>query len=443
MILIAGMAWWSIEQYSPNSDDSRNDEEDSRKGLNDPALALPSGPRIAVLPFANLSNVQDQEYFSDGLTEDIITALSHTDLFVLGASSSFRYKAGEISVGEIRRELDVAYILKGSVRRDANTIRVSAQLLDAVTGGQLWGRSYDRDLSVSNIFAVQDDITVRVVGIIADASGIIARLGQEKLKRAPTSDLDAYECVLRSYAYEDKHTAEAHLIARDCLESALQLDSTYVDAMGILAYLYREEYTHSFNQRPNALERAVSLAHKAIELDPLNQNAHYALAFSYFEYGRSELEEFFNACRRAIDLNPNNARVIGGIGVLIALAGEWEWGLDLLEKMMMINPYSSLSSWLHFIKSSKNYHHGDYAAALAEINQVNFRIPIVHINIVAIHAQLGNQENARVALDDVLYDDHLFLENARTELEKFYLVDDDLVDLLMEGIDKAASDPDR
>ncbi len=444
-ILISLIAIWrwssqSKIQHSDNLEKSHTESMVNETKM--PGVELPTGPKIAVLPFKNLSNNKEQEYFSDGLTEDIITALSHTtDLFVLGFSPRL-HNIKDLGVRDLGQELGVRYLLKGSVRRDANNIKVSAQLFDAETEGQIWGESYSRDSKVSDIFAIQDEITMRVVGAIADG-GIIARMNLAELNRNPTKYLGAYECVLRSYAYEEAHTAQAHLLARDCLESALELDSTYADAMGILAYLYREEYTHDFNQRPNALERAINLANKALEIDPQNQNAFYALAFTYFEFQEAELAEFFNASKRAIAINPNNTRVIGGLGVLIALAGEWEWGIDLLTKTMTINPYSTLRPWLNFVKSSDYYNKGDYSNALTEVNQVSFLLPIVQVNKIAINAQLNNRDVAKAELEQALSSDSMFLKNAREELEKFYLVDKDLVDKLLAGLNKASSWQDK
>jgi len=315
---------------------------------------------------------------------------------------------------------------------------VSAQLIDVTTGGQLWGTSYDRDLTTSDIFALQDDITIRVVGTIADASGIISRVNQEELQRKHPSELNAYECVLRSYQYVESHNQEDHLRARECLENALKMDSTYVDGMAHLAYLYREEYQHGFNQRPYALNRAVELAQKGIDLDPMNQNAYYALALAYF--GKKEVNDFFIASEHAIALNPNNSQIIGGMGVHIALAGKWKMGIDLLEKTMVINPYSSLNSWLHYIRASDYYHQGAYSRASSEINQVQIRgLPILDISTIAILAQLDQMEKAKARLEDVLKDNPSFLENARPELEKFYLGDVDLIDMFIEGLNKVVS----
>lgn len=397
------------------------------------SLVLATGPSIAVLPLINLSNNPEQEYFVDGLTEDLITALSQTDLFVLGSSSSFKYKNPIKNAIEIGEELGVQYVIKGSVRREVNSIRVVAQLVEINSGIQVWGNSYDRELTASNIFEVQDDITVRVIGTITDAHGIISRMKRNKLTRRLTEELDSYECVLRSYVFETSHKREDHLIARDCLEKVLEKDSTYVDGLAQLAYLYREEYQHDFNQRPNALGRAVDLAQKATNLDGLNQNAFYALALAYF--GLAEVDEFFTASNRAIALNPNNSHIIGGLGVHIALAGQWDWGIALLEKTLIINPQSSLKSWLHYIKASDYYQKGEYNKALIEIKKVEFRkLPILNISMIAMLAKVGEIDRAEELLQKVLDIDPLFLLNARQILEKFYLTDKDLINQFIESL---------
>ena len=436
LISISVIAWWVLAQGTNKSGEVETTEIDKGAESKSPGVALPTGPKIAVLPFKNLSNDKEQEYFSDGLTEDIITALSHTDLFVLGFSPNL-HEVSEKSITDIGNELGVRYILRGSVRRDANTLRVSSQLFDTGTGVQIWDESYSRDLTVSNIFEVQDDITMRVAGVLADG-GFIAKMDLEELKRNPTSEMAAYDCVLRSYVYEGIHTEEAHLLARDCVESAIELDSTYADALGIAAYLYREEHFHDFNQRPNALENAMTTAKKAIDIDPLNQNAYHALAFIYADLGVTEKDNFFAAATRAIELNPNNTRVIGGIGVLIAFAGEWEWGVELLDKTVNINPYTPLIGWRHYTRAVDYFNKGAYSDALAEINQSSsVRLAITQITHIAIHVQLGNREEATIALKKAMSDYPLFLENARSQLEHFFPGGWQLHNKHMEGLETA------
>ena len=439
LLTFGATAWWVLQlASSPEAELSSNSSQGAAQSVSAIGSTPASGPRVAVLPFKNLSNDQEQKYFSDGLTEDIITALSQTDLFVLGFSPSLN-NFSDMAISEIGENLGVRYLLKGSVRRDADQIRVSGQLFDAKSGEQLWGESYTRDLTAVNIFALQDDITSRVVGTIADASGIIARASMEELEHSPTMELAAYECVLRSYTYEAMHTAEAHLKARNCVEQAIELDPTYAEALATAAYLYREEHFHEFNERPDALQNAMSSARKAAEIDPLNQSAHYALAFIYFDSGVPKLGEFFVTAKRAVELNPNNSRVIGGMGALIAFAGEWQWGIDLLEKTLSINPYSHMRGWLHFVKATDHFQQGDYHAASTEIDEVQFQFPAATINRIAIHAELGNQNKAVSELNEALSSDPLFLEEARMQLEHFYPGNENLHGQLIESLIKTQS----
>ena len=205
----------------------------------DAAEAIPQGPRIAVLPFANLSGDPEQEYFSDGMTEEIITELARfRDLFVMARQSTAQYKGQDASVAKIAEDLGVDYVVEGSVRRGGDTVRITAQLIDTATGAHLWAETYDRDLTTENLFAIQDDIAAQVVASIGGVQGAItqARLGDTR-RNLPTR-LDAYECVLLSSEARLLYTAEVHLQARDCLESAVEIDPTYAEAWSALSLMY-------------------------------------------------------------------------------------------------------------------------------------------------------------------------------------------------------------
>jgi TolB-like protein len=433
------VAVWLIVNFNNGSSNNLGDNNATTKTAADKELlALPSGPRIAVLQFKNLSDNPEQDYFTDGLTEDIITALSKTDLFVLGSGTSFRFNIDSMGLGAIGKELDVRYLLTGNVRRQENTIRVTARLVDGTTERQLWGSTYDRDLTTVDIFSLQDDITRRVVGIISDYYGVIARTNMESIERKHPDEFDAYECVLRARKYAHSHTQEDHLIARDCLEKTIEQDSTYVDALAWLAFLYREEYFHDYNQKPHALERALKLARKAVDLDQLNQQAYRSLAVAYF--GLKNVDEFFIAAERAIELNPNNPGVIGGLGIQFACAGEWERGINLLENANLLNPYS-FQNWrrLHFAKASDYCLKQRYADALVESNQIQFHdLPASDIMIIAILVLVGQEEKAQTKLKEILNQNPDFIQNAREELEKLYLVNQDLIDLFMSNLNRVS-----
>ena len=195
---------------------------------------MPTGPAIAVLPFSNMSGDPKQDYFADGITEQIITGLSRfRNLFVIARNSTFKYKGQAVDVRQVGRELGAKYVLEGSVHREANTARVTVQLLDARTGAHLWAETYDRvSLGSAKSFSVQDEITERVVGAIGDAYGVISRVTFEQSKGKGTASLDAYECVLHTYAYYRTFMASQHLSVRDCLERAVKLDPSYAGGVG-------------------------------------------------------------------------------------------------------------------------------------------------------------------------------------------------------------------
>jgi adenylate cyclase len=369
----------------------------------DSVLALPTGPSIAVLPFDNLSGDSEQEYFVDGLTEQIITGLTRFEsLFVIARNSTFRYKGQSVDVREVGRDLGVSYVLEGSVRKAGGTIRVTAQLLDAGTGGHLWAEDYERTLSADNIFALQDDIAEQVIGVLGGMHGVIARSRMSQVAATPTDNLDAYECVLRAQAYINAYTKELHLAARECLERAVEIAPDYVDAWANLALLYTDEYWSGFNPRPDGeppLELALTIAQKALELDPDNVDALFAL--SRLHYFRHELPEFYAMGERAISLSPNDATRLAWYGQNVVYTGRWERGKALLDKARALNPY--LPTMFYYSYANYYYHYEDYEAALdaaLKINQPGLYWS--HIIFSEIYGQMGRIEEAKQSVSELL-----------------------------------------
>ncbi len=366
----------------------------------DPVLALPTGPTVAVLPFTNLSGDPEQEYFSDGLTDDIITALSRfRELFVIARNSTFRYKGKSVDVRELNSDLGARYVVEGSVRKAGTRLRVTVQLLDARDGTHLWADTYDRDLSASDIFAVQDEITEQVVGTIASNSGVISRARFAEIKEKPTDSLDAYECVLQVGAYyRDNYIATEHVKVRGCLERAVKSDPGYTDAWAYLSQVYLDEYRFNYNPRPNPLVRALEAAHRAVDSDPTHQGAHFALADSYFL--RHELDGFFAEAERAIALNPNNAVVLALLGERLNNVGDPR-GILLVRKAVKLDPFHS--TWFNFPIAQYHFDKGEYEEALAAARKIN--IPDYfwpQIYLAAIYGELGRQSEARSALEELL-----------------------------------------
>ncbi len=423
---IAGVAAWQFSG-APAPDELAE---------TDAALALPTGPSIVVLPFANVSGDAEQDFFVDGITEELITALTRfRELFVIANNTSFTFKGDDTSAVEIGRKLGVRYVLEGSVRRAADRIRVGAQLLDTESGANLWAQNYERDLTAADIFTIQDEITEQVVGALADPSGgVIHRVGVGETGGKATASLDAYECVLRAGTYYRFATPDVHLETRDCLERAVALDPDYALAWAWLSAAYADEHIFGFNPRPNSLDRALETARRGVALDPENDFVQFCLARAHM--ARGEIDAFYAATERAIALNPNNATVLAASGLFMTYPGRWERGTALIRKASRLNP--NHQGWYHYPLAIDHYRKGEYEQALEEAQKVNlpglYWTPYV---LSAIYGQLGREAEARADAEKLL---ELYpgfnTETARDEALKINM-QDDVIEALQDGLRKA------
>lgn len=402
----------------------------------DLVLALPQGPSIAVLPFTNLSGDPAQEYFSDGLTEDLITGLSRfRDLLVIGRHSTFQYKGRAGDIRKVGHELGARYVVEGSVRRGGRTVRVNAQLLDANSGTHLWAQTFDRELTVAQLFALQDEITAQIIGAIAGSYGVISRTQREAAVAAGTANLEAYDCVLQAYAYEQILTQQVHAATRSCLERAVQLDPAYADAWSKLAFLYADEYAWGYNPRPRSLDRALDAAQRAVELDPSSGMTHWHLARTHF--WRNEVEEAVTEAERALALNPNNAFVLAAAGTYMApTAGDnLKRGVQLTSKALRIDP--NPPGWYYVPQILFHYDKLEYEAALVASLKMNMpKFFHAHMWRSAIYGQLGRSSDAAASNQKLLQLYPTFAKNARHELTKFN-VNPALADHIIDGLRKA------
>jgi TolB-like protein/predicted Ser/Thr protein kinase len=396
------------------------------------------GPSIAVLPFTNASGDPDQEYFSDGLTEDIITELSHyRELSVFARSSTARYKDSDVDIREIGAMLGARYVLQGSVRKAGPRIRVSVQLSDALDGRSVWGTNYERDLTARDLFELQDELMQQVVNAIAGSYGALTRAALPDARRKPPASLDSYDCVLRVYEYLQVHISEKHLAARDCLESVIETDPDYVDGLAWLAYLYAEEYHHRWNERTDeydALDRALELAEQAVRLDTANQVAHGAL--SLIHTFRGEYEHATIEGLRTIDLSPNNALWLAVIGLYLAQHEDFEHGLPMVRKAIALTPHPP--SWIMLPIFYDHYHHGRYEQALAEANGMDLGEDFLGpLFIAAAYGELGRPDDAGQALDELRALWPRPVGELRRELIERHGFTPALTDHLLEGLEKA------
>ncbi len=405
----------------------------------DPVLALPTGPSIAVIPFANQSDDPEDVFFSDGLSDDIVAALSRfTDLFVISLGSTARYKGQPVDLTEVRRDLGVDYVLQGAVRRSPSRIRVTAQLANAATGASVWSNAFELDPTVADLYDAQDRITEQVAGEIGGSTGVIARSRITQVRDRPTESMAAYECVLRASEYIIDHGARNHLLARDCLENAITRDSSYADAWGWLSYLYAEESRHGWNRRPDEydpIERALLAGRRAVSIDPASYIGYFGLAVTYFD--AHDLEAFRAAGERAVELNPNDANTLAIVGDYLSEMGDYERGQALLRKSMALNP--DHPGWMYTSFFLSRYEEGDYEGALFEARRFNmpdsYRGPFLE---AAALGQLGRVDEATVVLHrlQALRPDFVSIEALRRQLAS-YNHPPETAEHLLDGLRKA------
>jgi adenylate cyclase len=296
-------------------------------------LPLPDRPSVAVLPFVNLTQDPAQEYFSDGVTEDLITGLSKVSgLFVIARNSAFTYKGRPVKVREVGRDLGVRYVLEGGVQRAGSRVRITAQLVDATTGYHVWAERYDRE--VRDIFALQDEVTQRIVGALAVK---LTEADKVRLGRARTGVPEAYDLVLRANEQRKRTTREANAEARRLFARALDLDPEYASAYAGLSWTHLQSWQFLWSPTRETLDRARDLAERAIALDNTLAGAYHLLGQVYLwqkEHDRAVLQ-----AERAVDLAPNDADGFETLAEILGWSGRAEESIRLVRHAMRLNPH--------------------------------------------------------------------------------------------------------
>lgn len=300
-----------------------------------PRTADPNGPSIAVLPFTNMSGDPEQDYFSDGMAEDIITALSRVSgLFVIARNSSFTYRGVAVDVRRVGRELGVGYVLEGSVRRSGQRLRISGQLIDAASGIHLWADRYDGDLS--DVFELQDRITERVVAAIEPT---LQFAEVERRKRTRPNKLDAYDLLLRAYGLEYEFTAESMTAALDCLTQALAVDPTYAPAMAVAAYVHAQRHFQGWAPCDDSYRtEGVRLAWRAVELAPNDAQVLWMAAFAVWNLAGERREAACELFGRSVTINPNSAMALTLGGWIETMRGNQRTGRQMIDRALLLNP---------------------------------------------------------------------------------------------------------
>ena len=364
---------------------------------------LPEKPSIAVLPFTNMSGDLEQEYFSDGITEDIITALSKIkNLLVIARNSTFTYKGKSVDVRQVSREQGVRYVLEGSVRKAGNRIRVTAQLIDAMTGHHIWAERYDRELN--DIFAVQDEI-MREIVVALDVE--LNEGEQARIWSSGTTNVEAWECV-RLGSYKAVYTAnpEVKLQAKALLEKALELDPSYAIAWVMLGWIYQQyadvaSLASDSNSPETALASMLDCAHKALAADPSCADAYGLLAMYHLEM--KAFDQAKEMAEKAISLAPNNAQNLGEVSMVLNKTGNPQRALELKKRAMRACPMYR-PGFLRGLGLSY-YLLGQFDLAINAFKQSIARESeylSAHTNLASIFGELGKLEEAKEPVREIL-----------------------------------------
>jgi adenylate cyclase len=307
---------------------------------NSPALRLPDRPSLAVLPFTNMSGDPEQEYFADGITEDIITDCSKiSGLFVIARNSTFTFKKQNVDIKDVGAKLGVRHVLEGSVRRHGMRVRINVQLIDAQSGGHVWADRYDRDLE--DIFLVQDEVTRKIVETLE-----VRLTGNEEARRHDRGKVngEAYDYLIRAKSCIVQFTEPALVETREMLERALAIDPELAQAYAYLAIARGVEYANAWNGRTaDDLEENLAVARKACELDPAEPMSHHAMSNALMWLRR--LDEAESAARRSVALDPNSAQSYGTLGIILDFSGRHAEAVEALAKALRLDPEFSL--WRH------------------------------------------------------------------------------------------------
>ncbi len=375
----------------------------------------PGGPRILVLPFEAFGGDEIAALYAAAVTEEIVTALGHfKEITVLGTQTS-RGLPPQPDLKALHADLGVQYVIEGSTRADADTMRVSVRLTSSTTGAVLWSRTYDNPISPEDLFLLPGKTAGDVAAAVAQPYGIVFQAETSAKRATPPNNLEAYLCTLSFYAYRAAISLEDYGKVRQCLETAVARFPDYATAWALLAYMYIDEIRNGFAHGDSSpVERALAAARTAVRLEPDNVRALQALATAlYFHH---DLVESFAVADRALALNPNDTELLGQIGQIKGQSGHYDEGRALVERALAGNPghssfYRGVLAWIAYLQ-------GDAKTALREVEQVELiKLPIFHGIAAAIYAQNGMLDRGKEELQKFQEMAPGFLPNLWAELD--------------------------
>ena len=359
---------------------------------------LPDKPSIAVLPFDNMSGKPEQEYFSDGLTEQIITNLSKLpNLFVIARNSTFTYKGKPVKVKQVSEELGVRYVLEGSVHKSDDRVRITAQLVDAITGHHLWAERYDRD--VGDVFALQDEITKKILTALEVK---LTRGESARISARNTDNIDAYLLFLQAVHHQGKTHQEGNIMARKLCEEAIVLDPNFADPYRLLAWTHVWDLWFGWSKSPReSFKKAVELAEQSLALD--NTNAHTVALVGHMSLLKRQHEKAIAEGERSIDLAPNAANNYQLLAGTLRFSGRAAEGIPLLKKAIRLEPYTP-ANFYYQLGMAYNFT-GQYDEAIAVLKKALKRTPDHLLSLLGLtiaYSLADRMEEARATAAEVL-----------------------------------------
>jgi len=361
------------------------------------AFPLPDKPSIAVLPFVNMSKESEQEFFSDGITENIITGLSKIPrLFVIARNSTSIYKGKGVKVQQVAEELGVRYVLEGSVQRSGTRVRITAQLIDTLTGNHLWAERYDRDLK--DIFSVQDEITMKILLSMR----VKLTEGEQDLRGKPPRNFEAFLKILQTQEYIQRFNIEGNIMGKRLAEEAIALDPEFARAYYCLASAHMMDVYFGLSKSPNeSLEKAVELTQKAISLDPKDSRPYAQLGHLYTM--KRDYDKAIAEGERAVALDPGGADAQAWFGMTLNNADRPKEAIPLFEKAIRLNPNGPTWYFLNFGNSYRLT--GQFQEAITQYKKALHVAPnniIAHLGLAATYSLSRRDEEARAEAEEIL-----------------------------------------
>ncbi len=359
------------------------------------APAQRAKPSIFVHPFANMSGEAEQEFFADGLTEDIITELSRFhELFVISRNSSFKYKGKPLEVQKVAKEMNVQYLVEGSVRKAGNRVRITVQLIDAETDRHIWAERYDRELA--DIFAVQDELTSAIAAVLP---GRVEAATRDRAARKPPDNMAAYECALAAKVLHHRSSQEDNARSLRLIERAIELDPNYAHAHAWRACILGQQWIYSWCEDKDATWNQLAEELKvALSLDDNDSDVHRILAA--LNINKNEFDKAAYHQARALSLNPNDDLIVVQQGELLTWLGQPEEGIEWIRKAMRLNPYHPARFWYHLARAF--FAARRYAETVDAIQHITAPDHAHFALLTAAHAQMGNQAAAAEHAREVL-----------------------------------------